>query len=66
MKVKSVWPGGWVEVPEFNLPGDPLIIREAQGKPLKKIAQMTRPEGLAAVILGLAARRSAGPSWGQD
>lgn len=51
VKVQSVWPGGMVELPEFRLAGDPVVSpwRNASGD-----ACATRPEGLAAVILGLA------------
>ena len=62
MKVQSVWPGGEVELPEFRLAGDPVVVTAevhrleacATGGEVAKVAKL---EGLAAVILGLARAR---------
>ena len=52
MRVESVWPGGEVELPEFRLAGDPVVM----SAPLKPRSPGERPEGLRAVVLGLARR----------
>jgi hypothetical protein len=59
VRVKSVWPGGEVELPEFWLAGDPLVMAPLPRKVHRKVHRLqtcaTRPdEGLRAVVLGLA------------
>lgn len=55
--MQSVWPGGEVELPEFELEGDPLVVPALPRCRRRKRITGWKPvplEGLRAVILGLA------------
>jgi hypothetical protein len=58
LKVRSVWPGGMVELPDYRLEGDQVVLLRSAGGDARttRVACPTPPlEGLRAVALGLAA-----------